>query len=174
MTNTPHNARRPMRLSKREVTDPDQLHGIVDDCQTVRIALVDDEGPFIVPMSFGYDWANPEAEGSLPSLTLWLHSAQEGRKADVFAAEPRVAIEMDVQEGVIEGTYACSSSFSYRSIMGMGTVRKVEDDESKRYGLSRIMEHLAPDIASEFSDKAVARCDIFRIDVDSFTGKQRS
>ena len=164
---------RPMRLVNREVKNPGQLRAIVDACQTVRIALADEEGPFIVPMSFGYDWADPEGDGN-PRLALWVHSAKEGRKADVFATEPRVAIEMDVQEGVITGTYACAYSYAYRSIMGMGTVHKIQGADMKRYGLSRIMAHLAPDAEPGFTDQALARCDIYCIDIESFTGKQRA
>lgn len=72
---------RPMRLAGREVKGAAQLREIVDACQTVRIAAVDNEGVFIVPMSFGYDWADPaDLEGSdEPRFALWVHSAVEGR-----------------------------------------------------------------------------------------------
>lgn len=80
---------------------------------------LDEEGMFIVPMSFGYDWADPESPGNnapTPRLALWVHSAPEGRKAELFNREPRVAIEMDIEDGVIEGPYACAYSYAYRSI----------------------------------------------------------
>ncbi len=172
--NFPATERRPMRLVNREVKSAGQLHDIVEACPTVRLALTDAEGPFIVPMSFGYDWADPEHEGEAPRLALWVHCATEGRKAEVFATEPRVAIEMDVQDGVITGTYACAYSYAYRSIMGMGTVHKIQGAEMKRHGLSRIMAHLAPNAEPGFTDQALARCDIYCIDVESFTGKQRA
>lgn len=44
-----------MRLSKREVTDIAKLREILEACKTVRIACVDDQGLFIVPMSFGFE-----------------------------------------------------------------------------------------------------------------------
>lgn len=52
---------RPMRQASRQVRNVDQLHAIVEACHTVRIGAFDEEGMFIVPMSFGYDWADPEA-----------------------------------------------------------------------------------------------------------------
>ena len=166
--------RRPMRLTGREVKSASQLHAIVEACHTVRVALVDEEGPFIVPMSFGYDWADPQDGVGEPRLALWVHSATAGRKADAFAGSPRVAIEMDVQDGVITGTFACAYSYAYRSIMGVGTVHKIQSADMKRYGLARIMEHLAPEAEPGFTDQALARCDIYCIDVESFTGKQRA
>ena len=128
-------------------------------------------------MSFGYDWADPESPGNnapTPRLALWVHSASEGRKAELFNREPRVAIEMDIEDGVIEGPYACAYSYAYRSIMGTGTVHRIQGTEAKRYGLTRIMHHLAPGASAGFTDQALARTNIYCIDIDSFTGKQRA
>ena len=168
-------AHRPMRQAGRQLRSTTQLHAVVEACQTVRIACVDEEGPFIVPMSFGYDWADPEEiDADEPRLALWVHSAGAGRKADAFDREPRVAIEMDVQDGVIAGTYACAYSYAYRSIMGTGTIHRIQGTEAKRYGLTRIMQHLAPEASAGFTDQALARTNIYCIDIDHFTGKQRA
>lgn len=177
-----------MRLSKREVKDIDQLHFIVDTSDVVRIASSDDEGLFIVPVNYGYDWnietvakttgndnefvkANPN--DTKINLTLWVHSAKDGRKARAFALNPQVAIEMDISEGLITGKFACAYSLAYRSIMGTGIITKVQDKETKIHGLTKIMEHLAPDAEANFSEDAINHCDIYRIDVEHFTGKQR-
>ena len=168
-------AHRPMRQAGRQLRSAGQLHDVVEACQTVRIACADEEGPFIVPMSFGYDWADPEEiDADEPRLALWVHSAGAGRKADAFDREPRVAIEMDVQDGVIAGTYACAYSYAYRSIMGTGTIHRIQGTEAKRYGLTRIMQHLAPEASAGFTDQALARTNIYCIDIDHFTGKQRA
>lgn len=168
---------RPMRQASRQVRNVDQLHAIVEACHTVRIGALDEEGMFIVPMSFGYDWADPESPANnapTPRLALWVHSASEGRKAELFDREPRVAIEMDIEDGVIEGPYACAYSYAYRSIMGTGTVHRIQGINAKRYGLTRIMKHLAPGASAGFTDQALARTNIYCIDIDSFTGKQRA
>lgn len=226
---------RPMRRAKREVNDADALRSIVGACRTVRLGLMDAEGMFIVPMSFGYDWDAPvtgagDATGmgvagtdadeggnmdealvaddakatkaSVPSaptgtadladdrgedltgatprprLTLWLHSAGEGRKADAFRAGgdagTPVAIEMDVEDGVTTGDYACAYSFAYRSIMGTGRVHVVTDADEKVHGLRRIMEHLAPSAPVTFSPEAVDRVTVLRVDVERLSGKQRA
>ena len=168
-------AHRPMRQAGRQLRSAGQLHDVVEACQTVRIACADEEGLFIVPMSFGYDWADPEEiDVDEPRLALWVHSAGAGRKADAFDREPRVAIEMDVQDGVIAGTYACAYSYAYRSIMGTGTIHRIQGTEAKRYGLTRIMQHLAPEASAGFTDQALARTNIYCIDIDHFTGKQRA
>lgn len=174
---------RAMRLAKREITDPDALRAIVEACPTVRVGAVDDEGVFVVPMSFGYEWdeaaSAPCAEApactssSHPRLTLWLHSAREGRKAAAFDTGGRVAIEMDIQDGVISGDFACAYSYAYRSIMGSGRITREDDPARMRHALARIMAHLAPDAPTDFADNAIARTNIYRVDVDRLTGKQR-
>lgn len=168
---------RPMRRAKREVTDSEELRAIVEGCRTVRLGASDDEGLFIVPLNFGYDW-EVAAEDGQPRLTLWLHSADAGRKADVFNAHGDagvpVAIEMDIEGGVTMGDYSCAYSFAYRSIMGTGRIVPVTDPAGKLHGLERIMAHLAPDAPVMFSPEAVNRVAVWRVDVGHFTGKHRA
>lgn len=164
-----------MRLAKREITDPEALRAIVEACRTVRIGATDAEGVFIVPMSFGYEW---DVHSGTPRLTLWLHSAGAGRKAAAFGANgpmgTRVAIEMDIEDGVISGDYSCAYSFAYRSIMGTGIIRPVTSDARKLYGLDLIMSHMAPGAPHAFTPETVDRTSVWEIDVERFTGKQRA
>lgn len=62
---------RPMRQASRLIRKTDQLRAVVDACHTVRIGVVDREGMFIVPMSFGYDWADPETPGNPSPFPAW-------------------------------------------------------------------------------------------------------
>lgn len=173
-----------MRLHKREVTDIDELKSIVEACRTVRIGAADGEGMFIVPMSFGFEWdaedaaGRADADGGAPHLTLWLHSAAEGRKSEAFGAAGAdgvpVAIEMDCEDGVITGPYACQYSFAFRSIMGSGCIYPVESGEDKVFGLTKIMEHLAPGAPVAFGPGIIERTSVWRIEVDRFTGKRRA
>ena len=161
---------REMRLHKREIHAPEIFREILEECEVVRLGLQDEEGMFIVPVNFGYDLI---IENEKPMLSLYIHGAGEGRKADAFAADPRVAVDMDCCHEIITGDYTCSYSYAYRSIMGNGVIRKLEDPEEKVYGLAKIMEHLAPEAKIEFSETMLDRTEVFRIDVKSFTGKER-
>ncbi|WP_222419877.1 pyridoxamine 5'-phosphate oxidase family protein [Enorma burkinafasonensis] len=167
-----------MRLHKREVTDIDELKSIVEACRTVRIGAADGEGMFIVPMSFGFEWDAEDAGSGAPHLTLWLHSAAEGRKSEAFSAGGAdgvpVAIEMDCEDGVITGPYACQYSFAFRSIMGSGRIYPVASGEDKVFGLTKIMEHLAPKAPVAFGPGIIERTSVWRIEVDRFTGKRRA
>ena len=161
---------REMRLNKREIKDPDMLRDIIESCDIVRLGLRDRDGMFIVPVNYGYDI---ETDGTGLKLTLYIHGAREGRKAEAFAADPSVALEMDCMDGIITGDYTCSYSCAYRSIMGNGTIRELTGEQEKIHALTRIMEHMAPGARIEFRPEMLERTGVYRIDVKKFTGKER-
>ena len=161
---------REMRLNKREIKDPDILRDIIGSCDIVRLGLRDRDGMFIVPVNYGYDI---ESDGTGLKLTLYIHGAREGRKAEAFAADPSVALEMDCMDGIITGDYTCSYSCAYRSIMGNGTIRELTGEQEKIHALTRIMEHMAPGARIEFRPEMLERTGVYRIDVKNFTGKER-
>lgn len=162
---------RQMRLGKREIKDPEALEKILKACEVVRIGAMDEEGMFIVPVNFGYEFE--VCDGNAPKLRLYFHGALEGRKAEAFAKNPDVAFEMDCAHQLITGDYTCSYSYAYQSIMGTGSVRLLTEKEQKIHGLSRVMEHLAPEAGIEFSEEMLARTGVFCIEATSFTGKLR-
>ena len=162
---------RGMRRANRAVTDARTMHDIIERCRTVRLGLRDAQGPFVVPMSFGYDWAlDPKGD---PQLTLWLHCADEGRKLDALATDPLAAFEMDIEGGVIEGDFSCAYSFAYESVMGAGLVRRVVEPEEKLHGLMRLMEHLAPGQPVRFSETAIERVTVLALDATELSAKRR-
>lgn len=188
-----------LRLSKREITDSAALRAVVDQCRVVRVGAVDAEGIFVVPVSFGCEWREVAGAGDVlerdsdelledragidgnaleaplprPELTIYFHSAREGRKARAFSQGADVAIEMDIDLGNITGSYACAYSRAFRSVMGSGRVELVQDPAEKMRALGLIMEHMAPGAPCDFAPDSVERTAVFRIAVREFTGKER-
>ena len=162
---------RKMRLQKREIRDNQKIQELIEICRVVRVGAVDQEGMFIVPVNYGYDLTERE-DGTL-GWKIYFHSAKEGRKAEAFANNPNVALELDREGGVIKGDYTCSYSFAYQSIMGNGRLRKLETEEEKRRGLERIMEHLAPEADIEFEEEMLKAADVYCVEDISFTAKER-
>lgn len=161
----------PMRLKKREVSDPIVLKQILQECRVVRLGLKDEEGMFIVPVNFGYEMAEEETEN--PGLRLYFHSAADGRKVDALACDPHVAVEMDCGYELITGDYSCSFSNAYKSIMGNGQARLVTDPDEKIHGLTLIMEHTAPCEKPAFREEALNCTHVYCIDLVTYTGKMR-
>ena len=162
------NDQRPMRLAKREVTDEAQLRAIVERARVVHLGMSDEEGVFVVPMNYGFEWP---AGAAAP--TLWLHSAPAGRKVDAWRANPQVAVEIEVESGLIEGDYSCAYSFAFESVMAQGRVAEALEEADKLHGLERIMEHVAPGAPARFAPEALARVAVWRVELVHLTGKRR-
>lgn len=75
--------------------------------------------------------------------------------------------------GVIGGDYSCAYSYAYESVMASGRAMRVADPAQKVRGLKAIMAHMAPGAPVEFKPEAVARVDVWRVDVEHLTGKRR-
>lgn len=152
-----------MRRADKEIRALEQMEAVVKQCDAVRIAAQDQAGLFIVPMNFGY-----KLEGE--KLTLFVHSAPEGRKVAAFRQGGMVAFEMDCGHALRTADTACGHSFTYQSIMGSGVIRELTDREEKRAGLGVIMEHITSR-SWDFPDDRVDRTAVFALEVSQWTGK---
>lgn len=152
-----------MRRKEREITDPAQLKKILDDCRVCRIAMQDEQGLYLVPLNFGYEW-----EGN--TLTLYLHSAKEGRKINALLKNPQICFEMDCSHSLVEGDAACAYSYEYQSIIGSGNASILKDPAEKKHGLTVLMKHMTgKDFA--FTDEMADIVNVIKIPVSSYTGK---
>ena len=154
-----------MRRVDREVTDRKDLEDILRECSVVHIGLQDEAGLFVVPMNYGFALE----EGT---LTLYLHSAQEGRKAAAFRKGGRAAFEMDCGHGLRRGDTACGHSYFYRSVMGSGAIRELTAPREKEKALRAIMEHMAGTGDWEFPDAALEKTAVFVLEAAEWTGKE--
>ena len=104
-----------MRRSEREVTDIAEIERILNEAQVCRIALVDGEFPYLIPLCFGYTLESGE-------LALYFHSALQGKKMELLKKNNNAAFEIDKLEEIIPGENACSFSASFECITGRGTI----------------------------------------------------
>ena len=149
-----------MRRSDREVTDQKEIDAILAGAQVCRVALSDGNGPYIIPICFGYE---PGA--------LYLHSALEGRKIDMIRADPRCCFEIDLYDELIRGERPCSWGIRYRSIVGFGRATILEATVEKKHGLACIMRQYDTG-THEFSDEEVQHVAVIRIAIESMTAKK--
>ena len=150
---------------EREVTDIEEIIGILDRAKVAHIGMIDGDKPYVVPMNYGYKMENGE-------LTLYLHGATKGRKLDVLKANPNVFVEIDTDIVPFEGTVACQYGVSYASVMGEGSAEIVEDAAGKAEVLTYLMKtQTGRDF--EFSEKMVGGISAIKIRLADFTAKKR-
>lgn len=123
-----------MRKKAREITDFSEILAVIAKCDTVRIAMFDEKYPYIVPLNFG-EKISEEGE-----LVLYLHCANAGKKLDLLRRNPNVAFEMDCGHELCYREETQSCSFRYESVMGVGRIDFVPDEE-KELALSVLMSH---------------------------------
>lgn len=153
-----------MRRNDRAVTNIDEILSIISSCKVIRLAMVDDGRPYIVPLNFGYRYEDG-------AFTFYCHSAREGRKLDILRQNNTVAFEMDCRGELLEAENACGCSYYYASILGEGHVDFPEGAE-KCCALSALMRHMAgrEDI---FTDEQAQAVTVLAIRVDSLSAKAK-
>ena len=126
---------RKMRRKDRAIEDFAELLKIIEACAVCRVAMQDEEGLYIVPLSFGYS-----VEAGV--LHLYMHSAKEGRKVRAFNQKAAVAFEMDCGYELTPGETACQHGCRYQSVVGSGRIAPIESVASKQRALEALMRHL--------------------------------
>ena len=154
-----------MRRKDREVTELTKIREILTKCKVCRIAICDSEGLYIVPMSFGWELCGD-------NLTLFLHSAKEGRKVSSFRLGCDAAFETDCDITLREGETACRYGCCYASIIGNGRIEPVEDDTEKARAL-RILMKCQTGRDFDFTKTETDTVAVFKLQAEKFTCKAR-
>jgi nitroimidazol reductase NimA-like FMN-containing flavoprotein (pyridoxamine 5'-phosphate oxidase superfamily) len=149
-----------MRRKEREITGRGEMEAILGQAQVCRVAMLDGNEPYVVPLCFGY-----------ADNAIWIHSALAGKKIGALARNPRVCVEVDLHDGPIPDARPCSWEFRYRSVICTGTARIVTDYQEKREGLSCILQHYGAG-EHEFSESELDRVCVVKIEILEMTGKK--
>ena len=154
-------------MTKRElqITDEQQIRAILDGAKVVHVGMCVDNEPYVVPMNYGYAMEDGR-------LTIYLHSAQQGKKLDMIRQNPKVFFEMDCDWVPFEGEKPCQYGLSYSSVMGRGTATIVEDVEEKKRAMSLLMK-TQTEKDFTFDDRLVSIVAVIRIDAAEYTAKHR-
>ncbi len=154
-----------MRRKDREITAFPEILEIVRRCKVCRLAMLDGERPYLVPLNFGFELCGEK-------LILYFHCAKEGKKLTLLRKNPGAAFEMDCGHRLIEGDTPCRYGFSFYSAIGSGTVSFVEDPEEKKKALVLLMKHqTGKDFA--FDEAMCKAVTVLRMDVEELCGKAR-
>ena len=149
-----------MRRKEKEITGIGDIEKIIKKALCCRIGLVDDDEPYIVPVSFGYE-----------RNALYFHAALEGRKIGLIKRNNKVCFEIDADVVMVEDLESCSCTANYRSVIGTGRAFILESDEEKSQGLKLIIKQYGMkdfDFPKTRLDKTL----VVKVDINSITGKK--
>lgn len=116
--------------SQKLISDRQQIEAILSKAKFLRLALSDAETPYIVPMSFGYK-----------ENVIYLHSSRKGEKIEILKKNPRICFEAASEIELITADDPCKYNVRYRSVIGHGQAKFLEDYNEKVEGLTVLSEH---------------------------------
>ncbi len=152
-----------MRRKDREVKDKKAIESIVKRATVCRIAVSQNNLPYIVPVAFGYK-----------DNCLYFHSAPQGRKIDIIRQNNNVCFELDIDcELAKKSEQPCSWSMKYRSVVGFGKAFFIDDLEEKRAALNIIVEHCSGNSQEyPYAENVISNMAVIKVEIDSMTGKK--
>ncbi len=173
-----------MRRHEREITDIEEIIGIIRSSPFMTASFIDSsepDFPYSVPLNFGFLYdENPDDGKKAGRISFWFHCAAEGRKISCIKSNPNVAVtfvsssEIGIPEGA-DSEKACAWTCFFASVCARCSARIIEEREEKRRGLDAIMrKHGFPERTGRepfYSDAALDSVCVVRLDVLSVTGK---
>jgi nitroimidazol reductase NimA-like FMN-containing flavoprotein (pyridoxamine 5'-phosphate oxidase superfamily) len=156
-----------MRRADKEITNLNDKMAIIQQCKVCRLGLSENDQPYIVPLNYGYALEDN-------SLTLYFHSASEGKKLAIIRNNNKACFEIDCEHKLIEGDKACHYGFAFKSVIGFGVITLLEEKADKVYALNLLMKHqTGRDADFVFEDAELARVTVYKLVVTEFSGKQK-
>ena len=149
-----------MRRKEKEVKNRSDIETIIHNSIVCRLAMCQDNMPYVVPLNFGYE-----------DNVLYFHGAKEGKKIEMVRKNPNVCFEMDTGVSLVEADDACFWGVRYQSVIGFGEGVILEDTKEKEAALGIIMKHYS-DRGFQFDEKMVAATAVIKVVIESMTGKQ--
>lgn len=149
-----------MRRKDKEIKDKIEIESIISRFAVCRIALCENNSPYIVPVCFGY-----------MDNCLYFHSASDGKKIDIIKKNNRVCFEFDTHEGLIKSENPCDWDIKYHSVVGSGKAFFINDLEEKTKALNIITGHYSSD-AFEYQENSVDNVTIIKVEIENITGKK--
>ena len=149
-----------MRKKEKEIKDRSEVESVIQKAVVCRLAMSDNNVPYIVPLNFGFR-----------DNCLYFHSSLEGKKLDIIKSNNIVCFEMDIDFELVKGEKACNFSAKYKSVIGMGRAFIIDDRDKKLEALEIIMDHYRAG-PHEFMEKLVDKAAVVCVKVDELTGKR--
>ncbi len=151
------------RLPKYAVYDEDQVLAIFDAARYCHLAGVVNSRAMVLPTLHARE-----------GRTLYLHGSRSNALFRAVLEEGRATVTATVLDGLRLARTGFESSLAYRSVVALGTVREIEEDEEKSRVLDRLVDHVLPGRTSEVrpaNPRELALTTVLAVDILEASGK---
>jgi uncharacterized protein len=150
-----------MRRNDKEITDRKIIEEILTQSEICRIAMVDGDKPYIVPVNYGYS-----------NGAIYIHGANQGKKIDLLKINNHVCFEIELKSEIIKSETSCGWTTRYRSIIGYGAIDFVTGFDQKKQGLDIIMAQYGKTENNLYNELQVESIVILKLNIEHITAKQ--
>lgn len=150
-----------MRRDERKIANRSEIDDIINKSEVCRIAFANDNTPYVIPVSFGYD-----------GKSIFVHTAKTGRKIDFIKKNNLVCFEFDIDVKTIEDkAIPCKWTAAYRSVIGYGKMHELMEFEEQENAINQIMIHYSGK-EWKFDERMLKSVKLWKIEIDEISGKQ--
>ena len=150
-----------MHRADKEIKDYQEIAAIMQEVDVCRIALVDGDSPYIVPVNF-----------AVHENHLYFHSAMEGKKIDILRKNNKVCFEIDLNTGIIKGKEPCFWGMKYLSVIGFGQAFFIEKSGEKKKVLDLLMEKYAGTDSFSYNEEILKKVIVIDVRIEKIFGKK--
>ena len=153
-----------LRRKEKEITDPTILKKILRSATYVTLAMCDDNQPYLVSLSHGYDEKNN---------CIYFHCASEGKKIEYLLQSNRVWGQALLDYGVKPTENSCTHL--YASVHFSGKTIFLEDVKEKRHAMECMLEQLnrnSEELIVKLNNEQLKKMRIGKITIEYMTGKK--
>jgi len=154
-----------MRRHEREITGIDAITDVLARCDVLRIAMNDEDAPYIVPVCFGFTRDGDQ-------LSLYFHSAKEGRKVDLLRANPMAGFEAGCALEIVRSAEPCHWTAHYESVIGTCKAVFLTEPGEKARAMDVIMRHCGAEGPLAYPPEMLDKTLLVRLDVLTISGKR--
>ncbi|MCX9082968.1 MAG: pyridoxamine 5'-phosphate oxidase family protein [Candidatus Methanoperedens sp.] len=149
-----------MRRNDRKINDIEEIESIIEKSNVCRVALSENNSPYIVPVCFGYK-----------DNCLYFHSAMEGKKIDIIKKNNNICFEFDIHGGLLKSEKPCDWDIEYSSVIGFGKASFINGFNEKIKALKIIIEHYSKN-SYDFQKKFIDNVTIIKVETENIFGKR--
>jgi nitroimidazol reductase NimA-like FMN-containing flavoprotein (pyridoxamine 5'-phosphate oxidase superfamily) len=130
----------------------------------------DGEQPFLNSNLFVYDRHDH---------AIYLHTHRTGRTRDNVETRTKVAFGVGVMGRILPAAVALEFSVEYAGVVAFGTISVVHDVREAKSALHKLLDKYAPHLRSgrdyrAVTDSELMRTSVYRIDIETWSGKEKS
>jgi hypothetical protein len=154
--------RKPERGDHRRET----VHAIIDEALVAHVGFVVDGRPFVIPMTYGHDGDR-----------VFLHGAVANRMLRALDEGVPVCVTFTLLDGLVVSRSHFHHSMNYRSVVLVGTARRVRDAAECARALECVVDHVIPGRSTEArppTDVEVRQTAVLEVPIEEASAKIRT